>query len=424
MNNEQKIIIDDWFNTTNYIYNKTLAHIKKTNNINFYKLRDLFITNNTKKNNILYINLSNKILELHNKIKELKNTIKTTKNKLEIDNTINNIKKEINDYNKILRKEAKNIQSEKNLEIKDWELKTPKDIRAGAVKEVCDAYKTSFANLKAGNIKFFNISFRKKNNANKCITIPKSTIKIKDKNINIAPTYLNKNSVFKIHNKTLKKNKALKINNDCKLIKKNNNYYLLIPIEIKEKEKPLYNNYCGIDPGVRTFMTTFGNNGFTEYKHNDKLLRNINVKINYLKSLRLSNKRKSLCKQEMKKSNLINELHWKTINSLTKSNDIIFYGNINSHNIVKNNKNKVLNTNVNDLKLYKFKERLFYKANTNNKLIFAINEAYTTQTCSCCGKITKVGCSTIFDCKNCFKTMGRDVNASKNILIKGILKCS
>ena len=424
MNNEQKLIIDDWFNTTNYIYNKTLAHIKQTNKTNFYHLRDLFITNNTKKNNISYINLSNKILQLHNKIKELKNTIKTSKNELEINNSIDIIKLEINDYNKILRTEAKKLPSEKNLEIKDWELKTPKDIRAGAIKEVCDAYKTSFANLKAGNIKFFNLSFRKKNSPNKCITIPKSMIKIKNNNITIAPTYLNKNSNFKINTKTLKKNKTIIINNDCKLIKKNNNYYLLIPIQIIEKEKPLYNNYCGIDPGIRTFMTTFGNNGFTEYKHNNELLKIINNKIKLLKSKRLTNKRKALCKQEMKKENLINELHWKTINSLTNSNDIIFYGNINSHNIVKNNKNKVLNTNTNDLKLYKFKERLFYKANINNILIFAVNEAFTTQTCSCCGKITKVGCSTTFNCSNCFKTMGRDVNASKNILIKGILKYS
>ena len=61
-------------------------------------------------------------------------------------------------------------------------------------------------------------------------------------------------------------------------------------------------------------------------------------------------------------------------------------------------------TNTNDLKLYKFKERLFYKSNINNKLIFAVNEAFTTQTCSCCGKITKVGCSTTFNCSNCFKS--------------------
>ena len=87
MNNQQKIIIDEWINTSNYIYNKTLSHVKKTNNTNFQNLRDLFITNNTKKNNILYIDISNKILILHNKIKDLNNEIKKSKDDILIEKT-------------------------------------------------------------------------------------------------------------------------------------------------------------------------------------------------------------------------------------------------------------------------------------------------------------------------------------------------
>jgi transposase len=49
------------------------------------------------------------------------------------------------------------------------------------------------------------------------------------------------------------------------------------------------------------------------------------------------------------------------------------------------------------------------------------NEAHTTKTCSFCGCINDVGASKIFKCKQCNHVVGRDVNAGKNILMKGII---
>ena len=49
MNKQQQLIIDDWINTSNYIYNKTLEKIKNGHKINFNNLRDLLVTDNTKK---------------------------------------------------------------------------------------------------------------------------------------------------------------------------------------------------------------------------------------------------------------------------------------------------------------------------------------------------------------------------------------
>ena len=73
------------------------------------------------------------------------------------------------------------------------------------------------------------------------------------------------------------------------------------------------------------------------------------------------------------------------------------------------------------MKFYKFKERLLFKATEKNKRIVMVNEAYTSQTCSFCGIIYKPGCSKVYECKNCNKCIDRDINASKNILMKGIL---
>ena len=51
---------------------------------------------------------------------------------------------------------------------------------------------------------------------------------------------------------------------------------------------------------------------------------------------------------------------------MIKCNDVVLYGDIKSHNIVKNGKNKKLNRNFNDMKFYTFKQRLMYKIELNN----------------------------------------------------------
>jgi putative transposase len=247
----------------------------------------------------------------------------------------------------------------------------------------------------------------------------------KNGNLKIAPTFFketNTSCYFKMGKKTLKKHKNLEIKNDCRIVKQNNNYFLIVPVEIKIEEPKEKINYCGIDPGVRTFMTSFGNNGFTEYDYKKDNITLIDKKIDELKKIKRTKKRK-LIKLENRKENLINELHWKTINHLLKNNDVLFYGDIKSHNIVKNKKNANLNKSVNNLKFFIFKQRLHFKAIEKNKKVFEIKECYTTKTCSFCGKINEPGISKIYECNDCNKKVGRDINASKNILMKGIMTC-
>jgi putative transposase len=100
-------------------------------------------------------------------------------------------------------------------------------------------------------------------------------------------------------------------------------------------------------------------------------------------------------------------------------------GDIKSHDIVKNKKRRYLNRNMNDLKFYKFKTRLEYKCKKNGKLVYYVNESYTTQTCSSCGTLNKtVGINEIYTCidKKCGMICGRDINAAKNISMRGILE--
>ena len=80
-----------------------------------------------------------------------------------------------------------------------------------------------------------------------------------------------------------------------------------------------------------------------------------------------------------------------------------------------------MNKNTNNLKFFTFKQRLLFKALERHKKVFEINECYTTKTCSFCGIINEPGISKVYECKSCLKKVGRDINASKNILMKGII---
>tara|TARA_B100000497_G_C7672595_1_gene405997 strand:- start:61 stop:1284 length:1224 start_codon:yes stop_codon:yes gene_type:complete len=398
---KQKEILNEWFNTSNYVYNKTVEAIENGNKVNFQQLRDLLVTNDTKK-------LNQEDIEQSNKIKELQKMEKTE----EILEKIKNEKLKLKNLRKTLT-------SMKNPNIQEWELNTPKDVRAGAVNDVIKAYKTGFSNLKNGNIRYFKLQFRKKEKNKASLEISKQISKLKDNNLILFKNILKDDSVFKIKEKL---NKNLQINYDSRILMKDNKFYISIPVEVNPEDKNIPVNYCGIDPGIRTFMTCFGNNGKTEYKHNRILIDKLNKEIYYLKKRRVSNKRKALTKREFKKENLINELHWKTINDLIESNDVIFYGDIKSHNIVNGGKNKRLNKDSNDLKFYQFKQRLEYKALINRKLIVSVNEAYTSKTCSNCGKINDPKSSEVYYCSGCNKKVGRDENASKNILLKGLIQ--
>ena len=415
----QSKILDEFIDTHRYVYNRTLEYIKKNGHEPLFEpLRDLLATEKTRKNyscNKYY----NKYLE----------AIKVSNNSKEF------IKNEINDIRNIIKK----LPLVKNPLVNDFELRTSNEIRSNAIKSVCDSYKTGFANLKANNIKYFDMSFKKKNQSKKCIELASSDLSFCNTGIKICPSKFNKDEqIIKISKNNQLKYKNLNINKNSDLIKINGNYFIHITLkceETKELRKLDDLRVCGVDPGIRDFISIYGTHELTSISIKKDLLNSLNNKIRQLKTARikplninLRNKyrKKQINKVEKKKIDIANELHWNVINYLLKTQDVIFFGDIKSHNIVKKSY-KTLNRSFNDLKFYKFKQRLLYKCILNNKKVFFINEAYTSQGCSTCGNLWRdIKDSKVYTCKNVLcktkeKTFDRDFNAAKNMLLKGLL---
>ena len=328
-------------------------------------------------------------------------------------------------YDKAL--EEINLQKEllpktKNPNIPAHELLIHKDIRTCAVKNLCDAYKTAHSNLNAGNIKFFNISYKKKSSPTRCAEVTSKCVSMKNGKIQLCRDKIGReNCFFKISKRNMKKYGIMKINHNCDILYKGGEYFFVLAIPIGP-QKSEGESVCGIDPGLRTFMTCYSNESIHEYKHDRNLIKKINDKIKFLKSLRSKMKRRHLLKQEKKKENIVDSMHWCVINSITKDNKYILYGNIKSHGIVRNGFNKSNNTEFNSLKFYQFKERLKYKCNIRNIFFKEVNERNTSKCCSACGSLDhNLQGSEIYNCCKCGFNTGRDINAAKNIYMKGIL---
>ena len=156
-----------------------------------------------------------------------------------------------------------------------------------------------------------------------------------------------------------------KLDNNVDIVRSSNEYYLYICVPTNPIQCNHLNKIAGVDLGIRTFATVHSHSkeihNIKEYKHRADILKLLNLKLNILKTKRRIRK-KQLTKIEKKKSNLVDCLHWDFINDIVLNNDVIYLGDIKSHNIVKNSKIKFLNVAFNDLKFYQLKQRLIYKA--------------------------------------------------------------
>ena len=430
----QKILLNEYFNTSRFVYNRTREYIKecRENKIQIpskYSLRNMFITANTK--------LSDRTKEIDDEIMMLK------KRKLMS-------KEELQDTIKRLKLEKKRIINEtdsvNNENVNEWELRTPKEIRFNSLKTALANYKTCMTQVKRGNIKMFSLE-NKKSKDSDTIELDKCYIDISNNEFIVLPSIWKDDKYVKIKNNKLW-TKINKIGIQCnpKILKiGNSEYYLLISYEDQIKPNSNFNRICGIDLGIRTMATVYDTDGIYEFKHRKELIDKLNYKkdtLNHINgSMRYNNKyqyktvrikKKSFIKIEKRLHNVIADTQWKFCKEIFENYDTVFLGNIKSHDIVSNTKSNSskglaspmqskINRDLNNMKFYQLKQKMNHKATEYNKKLIFVNEAYTSKTCSSCGNIYNIEGSKVYNCSYCDSIMDRDANASKNILMKGLL---
>lgn len=398
----QKKKLNEFIDTCRYVYNKTVESIHNGHKINERTLKDKLVTYESQKGSDFYVYYTEK-LRIMKKNGENEESIRLV--------------------NEEFRNAKKTTSKTINANIKTWELETPKDLRDCSVTRVTDAYKSGFKNLERGNIKHFRLSFKKKTDPKQTIEFTEKTMKIRNGIVRILPESFN-DCVFRISKRNMKKHSKLKNNHNVDMVREDGKYFLHIPIDIEIQEttrNPL--RVSGIDMGIRSFSTICSysdkESSVTEYCHNRDTLKRLNGKLDIMKSLR--KRRVYLRKIEKRKKHLVNQLHWEFINDVMRNNDVLYYGDIKSHDIVKDGPNHSLNREFNDLKFHKLKLRLKYKASLLGVVFVEVPEPFTTKTCSSCGAIHEtIGSNKVFECPSCKKCLDRDHNSGKNMILKGV----
>lgn len=170
----------------------------------------------------------------------------------------------------------------------------------------------------------------------------------------------------------------------------------------------------GLDLGCKTAVTCSNGTTLTTkftHKYADKLAK-----------AQRANKKKQVKSIHAKiKNSRLNAIH-KFTSKLIKQNALIVIGKLNSSNFTSTN----LAKSVYDASWFELKRQLEYKCKHAGCLLIEVGEKYTTQTCSCCGRIsdnspkgrTGLGIRE-WTCSHCGATHDRDVNGAKNILCLG-----
>jgi IS605 OrfB family transposase len=227
------------------------------------------------------------------------------------------------------------------------------------------------------------------------------------------------------------------------LQKMNHEYYLLFPFQTPktgvEQTGTFEGHGIGLDPGMRKFVTGFGTDGravFFGAKNPGKKF----VRMQWYKDLidaKLRAKQGSVfratgrdrkrlrvkrAKMQERMNNIRSDFHHKVANWITTNYKVVALGKLPKH-IISRDRHlpKVVKRAYNALAHFKFRCCLADKCAARGVVFTALNEAYTSKTCTLCGYMQDIGSKAVYTCSCCpGASWDRDVNGARNILLKSI----
>ena len=301
------------------------------------------------------------------------------------------------------------------LEHEDWAYNSPQRVREFAIADACNAVKN--AKMKAKRTgKFNEVNFRSKKNPKQGFCFDTQS--------------LSESSLFKMKKYLVSFFASENINpklGGCKIVCESDRWFVIIPEEIKVKKPDSQRlGVVALDPGVRTFISyysdsCFGKLGESNFRDIYRLCYRLDKTIS--KRVKADSKArrrigKAICRIRWRIKDLISELHHKTASFLVRNFDTILLPTFETSQMVPGLFSKVARSML-TFAHYKFKQFLKFKAKEYSCTVIDVNEAYTSKTCSYCGKIHNIGNKKQMIC-SCGANVDRDYNGARGIYIKNI----
>jgi transposase len=283
-----------------------------------------------------------------------------------------------------------------------------------SVKHCVEMYKSAFSNRKSmdkfeikdllkskrrKNLVLEPITFSKKNNGFLSLGDMRSSLKFKD---------------------NVKSNSILQYDSYRK------RYIIITPHKKKIDTKCKKYDKCGIDIGVRTFLTIYSKKKSYEIgTDTNKIIdsyckRTDNIKSSYDKNIINEKKKKDLLnKYQDKMNNKISDLHNKSASFVLKRYKNVNIGNVSIKKMISNltgNLKEIVKRRLVTLSHYRFRMKLISMSIKSGSNINEIDEYMTSKKCCNCNNIKdNLGSNKTYRCKKCNIILDRDINASINI---------
>lgn len=378
-NQNQKIQFEKYFGTSRFFYNKGLEYLK---------------TNGVKRGNLSFMKLRSKV-----------------------------------------------ITSDKDLKPEElWQNETPYDTRQLVLKELCASYKSGLTNLKNGNIKQFDLKYKSKRySIQEVFHCNKKALKI---NLRLFSSRISQPLRARNKMKRWWEKNVNSIDHDFKIVKeKPDKYYIILTTTRKKVQKKGRKKVVALDPGVRTFQTFYDAEGscgkigdleslrlMKRAKRLDLLL-SLRTKIEEIGKRTRQNMKRRCYGLRTKIRNIVKDLHWKTCHFLCENYETILLPDFKVSGMVEKCPKRLRKINSKVVRSmlclshYMFKERLKYLVGCYSETrLIIVNESYTTKTCGNCGSVREMGGNKKYNCSSCGCSMDRDINGSRNILLRYMTK--
>ena len=421
----QSRMIRNWMKSSDMFYNKAIDYlnecyekskiIKKYETISKYDLRDKLIEE-FPDNDVPFDIKANAILDAYKALKSSIALAKLNKTPFEL--------KPRNNANVIALPKS-SFKNEKNIMFP----KSFKELVKNSKSKALIKYKNEIEEL-ATERKQINADLQKYKKAKKYVELKRQTLH-KNKLLTEKEEKLKKKLDFS-ENLTIKFAESFTINNDYRICHyKGYGYYIIVPEIFKISNNIPKYDVVSLDPGVRTFQCYYSQEQCGEIgpatsnrilrilKHADRLNSELDGETKTSKRKGIN---KAIQRIHNKVKNLVNEMHWKSISFLTKRYKKIIIPKFCTKSMLeKDTLNSDTKRMLQQLSHYKFRERLIYKAIQHNSSVMVCTEEYTSKSCTKCGIINdNLGSNKSFRCSSCSLDIDRDVNGSRNILIKSL----
>jgi len=213
-------------------------------------------------------------------------------------------------------------------------------------------------------------------------------------------------------------------------------WYANFPVEVEVEEKPKNQKVIALDPGLRTFLTGFDGNAFTEFasgdfakiarlcKHLDQLQsKHDKAKGGNFKRWRCKLK-KAMERVRTRIKNLRSEVHKQVASYLARNYDVIYLPTFETSQMVAKSKRKIKSKSARAMMtwaFYQFSQTLQHLCNRYGSRLVRVTEEYTSKTCTSCGHIHhKLGGNKNFKCPHCGYQIKRDFNGALGIMLKAL----